>query len=280
MVEFNEVKIKRILNPTSIDLGEYVINPFMGCEFSCLYCYVRSNRVISRKNKPWGEYVDIRINAPELLEKEIASKKPKVVLLGSTTECFQPVERKYRLTGKILEILNKHKVYYVILTRSPYILDYLALLKSGFCSKVYFTVNKFSPEFKHRLEPKSPAFDLRDNTVNVLLDKGIPVVAYFSPLLPWISDIKDLFLRFEKIDAVEFECLNFNLKNINDIIDNIARVSPSLKAKYQKMLTDKQFYNLTWKKIEEDIKSEAVLAKKKYNIFIHSFGDYFKNKYV
>jgi len=280
MAEFNEVKIKRILNPTSIDLGEYVINPFMGCEFSCLYCYVRSNRVISRKNKPWGEYVDIRINAAELLEKEIVSRKPKVVLLGSTTECFQPIERKYRVTGEILEILNRHKIYYVILTRSPYILDYLSLLKAGFCSKVYFTINRFSAEFKQRLEPKSPAFDLRDNTVNTLLDKGIPVAVYFSPLLPWISDIKDVFLRFKKANTLEFECLNFNLKNIGDIINNIALVSPSLKEKYEKMLNDRQFYNLTWKEIEEDIKKEAAPLKKRYNIFVHSFGDYFKNSYA
>jgi DNA repair photolyase len=114
MLEFQEVKIKRILNPTAIDLGEYVINPFMGCEHACLYCYVRSNRLVSRKTKPWGEYVDIRINAPDLLEKEILSKKPKQVLLGSTTECFQPIERKYQLTKRVLEILNKYKIYYVI----------------------------------------------------------------------------------------------------------------------------------------------------------------------
>jgi DNA repair photolyase len=280
MIEFNEVEIKRILNPTSIDLGEYVINPFMGCELSCLYCYVRSNRVVSRKKKPWGEYVDIRVNAAQLLEKEITSKKPKVVLLGSTTECFQPVERKYQVTRRVLEILNKHKVYYVILTRSPYILDYIPLLKVGYCSKVYFTVNKFSPEFKLKLEPKSPAFDSRDNSVNALSDEGIPVVAYFSPLFPWISDIKDVFSRFEKAETVEFECLNFNLNNINEIINNIATVEPSLKTKYEKMLNDRQFYSSTWKEIEQDFKSQAGSAKKRYNIYIHAFGDYFKNKYV
>lgn len=279
MAEYNEVKITRILNPTSIDLGEYVINPFMGCEFACLYCYVRSNRVISRKNKPWGEYVDIRINAPGLLEKELTAKKPKTVLLGSTTECFQPIEKKYQITRRALEILNKHKIYYVILTRSPLILECAPLLKAGFCKNIYFTVNRFSPEFKLALEAKSPAFEKRIETVNALLDQGVPVVPYFSPLLPWVSDIEDVFSRFEKSESLEFECLNFRLKNIDDIIKNIAAVNPSLKPQYERMLNDKAFYARSWQEIKRDIEKQAKDAKKRYNIFIHSFGDYFKNTY-
>jgi len=280
MLEFQEVKIKRILNPTAIGLGEYVINPFMGCEHACLYCYVRSNRLVSRKTKPWGEYVDIRVNAPELLEKEIISKKPKQVLLGSTTECFQPIERKYQLTKRVLEILNKYKIYYVILTRSPYILDYIDLLKEGFCKKIYFTVNKFSPEFKLQIEPKSPGFDLRDEAVNTLLNEGLPVEPYFSPVFPWMSDIKDVFLKFEKAKALGFEGLNFRLNNIEEIINNITLTDSSLKLKYERMLQDRRFYAQVWKEIEEDIKKQANEFKKRYNIYVHSFGDYFKNAYA
>ncbi len=280
MTEFNEVEITRILNPTSIDLGEYVINPFMGCEFACLYCYVRSNKVISRRNLPWGEFVDIRVNLPELLGKEILNKKPKTVLLGSITECFQPIERKYRIMGKAIEILNKHKVYYVILTRSPLILDYLNLLKEGFCKKVYFSINKFDPEFKLKLEPKSPSFNIRDEAVNMLLNQGIPVVPYFSPVLPWVSDLKGVFLRFEKAEDIEFECLNFRLTNIGAVIKSIAEVEPDLRAQYENMLNDKAFYEDVWADIKKDIEKQAKEAKKRYNIYIHNFGDYFKNTYT
>jgi DNA repair photolyase len=224
--------------------------------------------------------VDIRVNAPELLEKEIILKKPKNVLLGSTTECFQPVERKYRLTKRILEILNKHKIYYCILTRSPYILDYIPLLKEGFCRKIYFTINKFKPEFKQRLEPKSPGLDLRDEAVNMLLSEGLPVIPYFSPLLPWVSDIKDVYLRFKEAKEVDFECLNFRLNNINEIINNINGVDSSLKLNYESMLGDRPFYAQVFKEIEKDIDKQAQAAKKRYNIYIHKFGDYFKNKYT
>ncbi len=87
-----------------------------------------------------------------MLEKELAIKKPRTVLLGSTTECFQPVEKEFQLTRKLLEILNKNKVSYVILTRSPCIADYISLLNQGFCRKIYFTVNNFNHSFKQALD--------------------------------------------------------------------------------------------------------------------------------
>ncbi|MBU1913030.1 MAG: radical SAM protein [Candidatus Omnitrophica bacterium] len=280
MIEYKEVKISRILNPTGIDLGEYVINPFMGCEYSCLYCYVRSNKVISKRSGEWGKYVDIRINAPDLLEKEILAKKPKCVLLGSTTDCFQPIETKYMITKRILEILNKHKVYYHILTRSQNITEYTDLLKQGFCKKIYFTINNITPELKNKLEPKSPGFELRVKAINKMLDENIAVVPYFSPILPWISDFKDIFSRFPKSDSVEFEGLNMTLVNINDIISGISSLYPVLRPEYEKLLKDKTFYDSFWASVKKDIIREAIKAKKNYNIYIHNFRAYFTNKYA
>jgi DNA repair photolyase len=279
MPEYNTVKISHILNPTSIDLGEYVINPFMGCEYACLYCYVRYNRVISKKEKPWGTYVDIRINAPKLLEKEILLKKPKSVLLGSTTECFQDMEKKYKITKKILEILNRYGVYYTILTRSPYIKEYIDLLKKGFCRKIYFTINNMGPRLKLRLEAKSPPYEERENAINKLLDNGVHVVPYFSPLLPWVSDFKDGFTKFPKARSIEFEALNFRVGNIEKIIRIIAEIYPQLKAGYESLLTDKDYYNKFWDDVKKDIIKEAIKAKRNYNIYVHNFGFYFSNVY-
>ena len=281
MVETNEVNIQRILNPTAIDLGEYVINPFMGCEFACLYCYVRSNRVISKRHKPWGEFVDVRINAPDLLEKELKLKKPKVVLLGSTTECFQPTEQKYQITKKMLEILNNHGVYYVILSRSPYIVNYISLLNKGFCRKIYFTINNMPIPFKQKLEPKTPGFESRIEAINTLLDEKIPVIPYFSPVLPWISDYNDIFTKLDTIDSIEFECLNFNLKNISEIIAKIAEIDPVLADKYLKMFNDKAFYTYIFNGIRRNIteKAKALTNNADIDIHLHQFGNYFENRY-
>lgn len=279
MLEIKEVGIHRILNPTSIDLGEYVINPYKGCEFSCLYCYVRSNKVTSNREKPWGTYVDIRKNAPDLLERELLVNKPQTVLLGSTTECFQPVEQDFQLTKKILEILNKQKVFYIILTRSPYIVDYISLLNQGLCKRIYFTVNNFMDTFKEVLEPKSPAFAARNKAICVLLDEGISVTPYYSPVIPWVTDIREAFSIFEKAQRIEFEHLNFNLKNIHEILDHISQIKPSLKEKFTAMLHERDFYEQTWKEFDEEIERRAKDAKKEYKIYRHSFGAFFNNTY-
>lgn len=279
MLEINEVTINRILNPTSIDLGEYVINPYQGCEFSCLYCYVRSNKVTSKRKEPWGTYVDIRNNAPDLLEKEIFREKPKTVLLGSTTECFQPVEREFQLTRRLLEILNKHKVSYVILTRSPYIVDYLSLLNKGFCKRIYFTVNNFNDTLKQIIEPKSPTFASRKHAIQILLNEGISVIPYYSPVIPCVTNITGAFSTFVKAERIEFEYLNFNLKNIQEILENIFQVEPSLKEIFTAMLREREYYEHVWKELDGAIESQAKEAKKEYKIYKHGFGEFFKNTY-
>jgi len=279
MTDFKTVKTSRILNPTSIDLGEYVINPYMGCEFSCLYCYVRSNKVISKKRAPWGSYVEARINAPKLLEKEILLKKPSYVLLGSTTECFQGAEERYKITKKILQILNRYEVYYTILTRSAYIEEYIDLLKKGFCKKIYFTINNLPPSLKAGLEGKSHPYEERFKAIHRLLEQDIDVVPYFSPILPWVSDFKGIFSKFPKLRSIEFEGLNFKVGNIEKIIDVTAAIYPRLKKDYERLLRDRTYYDKFWDGVKKDIKEEAKIAKKNYNIYIHNFGSYFNNIY-
>lgn len=279
MAEYKDVKVSRILNPTSIDLGEFVINPYKGCEYGCLYCYVRSNRTTARETRQWGSYVDIRSNAVERLEKEIVSKRPECVLIGSTTEAFQPIERRTGLTGKILEILNFYKVHYVILTRSPILAEYIPQLSEGLCKNIYFTVNDFDEGLKSKLEPKSPAFELRFKAIEDLSSHDIPVVPYFSPILPWVSDVGSIFKKLANAKRIEFEGLNFNLVNIRDIIDTISTLYPALGDRYRKLHKDRKFYETTWEEVRKTAVSGAIASKKSYNIYIHNFEKYFENSY-
>jgi len=279
-MEIREVKITRILNPTSIDLGEYVINPYKGCAYSCLYCYSRFSKVNLKEQRSWGAYVDARINAPALLEKEIKAKRPKRVLLGSTTECFQPLEKDLNLTGRILDILNRNRVYYSILTRSPDILDHEQALKQGFCESIYFTINRYDSSLKQLIEPKSPSFDSRVNTINSLLDKNIPVIPYFSPVLPYVSRYKDICGLFPKADRIDFEGLNFNLGNISEIIDAVENISPALAKAYKRMRSYKDSYEEVWTSVKRDLIKESIKYKKNHKIYIHGRKAYFENKYT
>ena len=278
-MQIREVGIAKILNPTAIDLGEYVINPYKGCEYACLYCYVRHNKVTKRETRPWGTYVDVRCNAPAQLEKELFIKKPQRVLLGSTTECCQPLEKDYKITKKIIEILNKNKVYYSILTRSPLWIEYLPLLKEGFCECIYFTVNSFCDKLKDILEPKSASFSERAAAVNKLLAEKVPVIPYVSPILPGITDIEKLFQIIKRSDRIEFEGLKISVGNIDQVIAAITLVYPQLELEYRQMARNRAVYEDCWQKIKKDIIRQAIKYRKNQHIYIHRFSSYFENKY-
>ncbi len=277
--EIREIKCERVLNPTGIDLGDFVINPYRGCAFGCLFCYVRFNKNTLKESRPWGSYVDVRLHMPDLLEKEILQKKPEKVLLGSTTECFQSAEKKYGLTRKILEILQKRGVRYTLLTRSPDILDVEDILKKGGCNAVYFTVNGYSDSYKQKFEPLTPSFDRRFEVIAKLKESGIPVIPYFCPLMPFISDYKGFMKKSNGFERIELEALNFNLGNIQAILSAIAEVDSQLEKNYRKMMQEEDYYSEVWRNIQDELTQLAQQGKTNHHIFVHRFQSWFENSY-
>jgi DNA repair photolyase len=223
--------------------------------------------------------VDARVNAPELLENELLKKRPRRVLLGSTTECFQPAERKYRLTHTILEILNRNKVRYSILTRSPLIEDCLSALKEGYCEGVYFTVSNYRENLSALLEPKSASGAVRYRVIERLAQEGVPVVAYVSPVLPVIFEARGVFDLLRGVRMIEFEGLNFNLGNIDEVIKAVGEIYPDVKERYIGMKAEGALYEEVWKSVAETIAAEAKKAKKKYRLHVHGLRGYFNNRY-
>ena len=136
-MDFREVQAKSILSPCGIPGIDYVINPYTGCRFGCTYCYASfMGRFLKDKSiSDWGNYVYAKVNAPELLRKEIKRLKEKGVgkeiFLSSVTDPYQGVEAKYQLTRQCLEILGEYgfEGYVSILTKSDLVLRDIDLLK-------------------------------------------------------------------------------------------------------------------------------------------------------
>jgi len=279
MIQIKEIFVKKILNPTQINLGEYVINPYRGCVYGCIYCYVKANKSIVLNKQRWGRFVEIRTNAVKLLREELKTKKPKRVLIGSTTDCFQPLEKKYRLMEKILTILNENAVFYNILTRSPLCLNYLDILKKGYCESIYFTINDYPIEYKRIIEPASPSFLLRFQTIKKISESGIKVIPYISPLLPWLTNLEKIFLMLEGFKYVSFEALNLFHPHIKDLIDNISKENSNISQKYLRMKTYRNYYEKIWKACQKKINDLASIRDLKYQFYIHHFESFYQNKY-
>lgn len=94
------MKIKEIRSKTIISASQiydYVINPYVGCQHACSYCYARFMKRFSGHKEPWGAFVDVKVNAAELLRDEIKRKKRAGVWMSGVCDPYQPLEAKYKL---------------------------------------------------------------------------------------------------------------------------------------------------------------------------------------
>ena len=104
-MEIKEIKVKSIIVKSGLPGADFVINPYVGCVHACRYCYARFMKRFTGHLEPWGDFVDVKINGPDLIPSRLDKYKDKSVIIGSVTDAYQPIENRYKLTRKILEKL-------------------------------------------------------------------------------------------------------------------------------------------------------------------------------
>lgn len=163
----------------------YTLNPYVGCGMGCAYCYVMKFPFAYEYPRPWGEWVQPKMNAPFVLSKSRAKVWGRKVFVGSATDPYQYIERQYRLTQKCLKILLECNLKRLTVhTRSHLILDDLDLLKAfGERLRVGFSVPTNDDRVRKRTEPKAPTILKRFQTMKKLRDAGIHVNAAIAPML-------------------------------------------------------------------------------------------------
>ena len=152
--------IKQIESKTILSVSRvycYVINPYRGCQHNCSYCYARFMKRFTGHREAWGQFVDVKINAPDLLRREITKKKPGKVWISGVCDPYQPLEAKYLLTRQCLEILAQNNWPVVVQTRSPLVLRDIDILKEGRDFEVGLSVTTADDSIRKLFEPDAPA---------------------------------------------------------------------------------------------------------------------------
>lgn len=202
------------------------LNPYVGCEFGCSYCYVRFT--VKDDEHDWGEFVRLRQHMTEKLPRELdkgvfrienshevitdddgnvertPAGRPRKrslyktlempearLVIGTMTDPYQPVEKRNRITRQALEIIADHPNQFRkvgIFTRSPLVLQDLELIKRLPNARVHFTVTPFPPDVLRAIEPYSPRTDRRWDTVKKLKEAGLRVHVNVSPIIPRLSE--------------------------------------------------------------------------------------------
>lgn len=179
---------KSILNKSGIGGVDYAINPYIGCQHGCLYCYAKFMKRYSGHKEPWGGFVDIKINALEVLERQLKKARHKRVFIASVTDAYQPAERKHRLTRKILEQLIRIKTSIYLQTKSDLVQRDIDVIKSLADVEVCWTIITLDEKDRQLLEPGAPAIKSRLNALESFANVGIKTAAFVGPLMPFMSE--------------------------------------------------------------------------------------------
>ncbi|HTN45141.1 MAG TPA: PA0069 family radical SAM protein [Flavipsychrobacter sp.] len=182
---------------TSPDVGMlYSANPYQGCEHGCIYCYARNS------HEYWGysagidfeSRIVVKKNAPALLRKlfESNSWEPAVISLSGNTDCYQPIERKMKITRQLLEICLEYRNPVGVLSKNALVLRDLDLLKElnkYNLVSVFSSITSLDEDLRRVLEPRTASYKSRLKVVRTLAENNIPTGIMNAPLIPGLNDM-------------------------------------------------------------------------------------------
>jgi DNA repair photolyase len=181
-----EIRTKSALVRSKIPGVDQVINPYLGCEHGCRYCYAVFMRKYSHHPKsPWGSFVEAKTNIAQVLYSELQRKKRQGrALLSSVCDPYQPLEHRYQLTRACLEVLKDRGWGIDILTRSPLVIRDLDILAATPGVRVGFSIPTDNDEVRKVLEPNAPPIGARLSALRKLHEAGIVTWVFIAPILP------------------------------------------------------------------------------------------------
>jgi len=157
--------------------------------------------------EPWGDFVDVKINAPDLLSKEIKKKKIGTVWMSGVCDPYQPLEAKYNLSRKCLDILVMNNWPVVIQTRSPLVLRDMDILKKSKNIEVGLTITTSNDEIRKVFEPNATAIVERLRTMDSLHQNGIKTYVMIAPILPEAENL--IRMLAGKVDYIIIDRMNY-----------------------------------------------------------------------
>ncbi|MEM4246307.1 MAG: radical SAM protein [Candidatus Bathyarchaeia archaeon] len=205
-----EISARTVLSKSQVH--DSTINPYVGCEHGCAYCYARFIKRFTGHREAWGEFLDVKVNAPTLLEREASARRRGRVWISGVCDPYQPAEKVYGLTRRCLKILTEHRWPITVQTKSPTILRDLDLLEKAPGLEVGFTVTTADERVRMIFEPKAPPIDSRIRALEELHLSGIRSFAMIAPLLPNAFDLIPMLAGI--VDYVLIDKMNYHYSDM------------------------------------------------------------------
>ncbi len=256
-MQIREIEAKHILTRSKLNAGGYTINPYVGCRHACVYCYACFMKRFSRHDEPWGEFVDVKINAAELFVQDFRKVQDgEGAFIGSATDAYHPPEIKYELTRKILQkIVDVRKNSLIpkdfsvsLLTKSDLVLRDIDLLKQIPGVEVGFSVSMPNEKARQLFEPGAKSVERRVAALKTLREEGIATFAFIAPIMPGITDLPAIFESLEgKVAYVFGEALNRHCGNMAQVLRAVSQYDSELRATFEKTCKNADY----WRDVEQ-----------------------------
>jgi len=245
-----EVSCKSILTRCRISGVDYALNPYVGCQHGCIYCYAVFMKRFTGHREAWGQFVDAKVNAPEVLARQIRRARPGNITVGTVTDAYQPLERKYRLTRRCLEsLVPRSDCPTTILTKSDLVLRDLDVLRQMTEPEVAFTVTTLDEAVREGFEPGASTVQRRLEALAQLHAAGIRTWAFFGPVLPGFSDsesaVDAMFAALARVGVSHVLVDKLNAKGgswWNQLCRGLARTYPDAEQGFRLALADEAGY--------------------------------------
>lgn len=249
-ISIREINSKNIMSKSNLPVGDYSVNPYVGCIHACKYCYASFMNRFSGHTEPWGSYLDVK-TWPKITDPR--KYDGSEVVIGSVTDPYNPLEEKFERTKRLLLELHGTTAKITIITKSDLVLRDLDIIRTFPNIRVAFSINTLDENFKNDMD-SAVSIERRLKAMKTYYDNKICTICFISPIFPEITNTQAI------MDAMMNQCNGIWIENLNLRGEYKARILKYIKNKYPKLvpLYDEIYrknQNQYWVNLAEELES-------------------------
>ena len=274
----------------SPDIGfDYSFNPYRGCEHGCIYCYARPTHEFLgfSSGLDFETKIMVKQNAPSLLEKEFQKKSyvPKMIMFSGNTDCYQPLERKLKITREALKVCLRYKNPVSVITKNKLVQRDIDILKDLAKEKlvtVTISVTSLDSKLCRQMEPRTASPIKRLETIELMANNNIPIGVNVAPIIPGLNDeeIPNILKAASERGALYagYIMLRLPYQVIDLFIDWVQREFPDRAKKIINKIKEMRNGKLNSSEFGERFSAKGEQAEAIHNLFYLSCEKYGLNK--
>ncbi|MBM6881670.1 radical SAM mobile pair protein B [Bacteroides caecigallinarum] len=243
-----EIEVQSVMTKSSLPVGGFSVNPYVGCPHACKYCYASFMKRFTGHTEPWGTFLDVKHWKPIANPHKYDGQR---IVIGSVTDGYNPYEEEFCRTRRLLEELKGTNAEIMICTKSDLVLRDLDLLKKFPKVTVSWSINTLDEQFRMDMD-RAVSIERRIEAMKKVYEAGIRTVCFVSPIFPGITDVKSIIGRVKDFaDLIWLENLNLRGQFKGTIMSYIRENHPDVYALYDEIYNKKRMDY--WESLEKEI---------------------------